>query len=329
MDLDDLYRLLRGAHVQAQGVIDTVRDPLLVLDADLCVVSANCSFYEVFGVDREATIGKPLYELGNGQWDIEELRLLLEKVIPRSAAVTDYEVGADFPHIGRRTMLISARRLVRPDRTPRTLLLSMVDATERRKKEQESQVFIGELQHRMKNLLGLVHALARQTEASHQAARQYRDTLLGRLNALSRSLEASMAGEAARLCELAARTLEPYAGERSALVLDGGPEVVLKPTQALPIGMILHELATNAMKHGALSADRGCVRASWEVNEGSAGEACVVLRWEESGGPAISPPETRGFGTRLSEFAAAQELGGTAELTFAPEGLRLEVRSPL
>jgi PAS domain-containing protein len=163
VDLDDLYRLLRGAHIQAQAVVDTVRDPLLVLDANLCVVSANRAFYEVFEVGRDETLGVPVYQLGDGQWDIEELRLLLDRVIPKSAAVTDYEVNARFPHIGRRTMLVSARRLVYPDTSSRTLLLSIVDATERRKQEAESRVFIGELQHRMKNLLGVVQALVRQT----------------------------------------------------------------------------------------------------------------------------------------------------------------------
>jgi hypothetical protein len=202
-------------------------NPLLVLDAQLNVLSANVAFYETFEVGRDETIGAPLYELGGGQWDIEELRLLLEKVIPRSAAVSEYEVDAEFPHIGRRTMLVSARRLAHPDRSSRSLLLSIVDATERRKQEQENRVFIGELQHRTRNLLGLVHALARQTKATDASAKEYQDALLGRLAALSRSLDASMSGEAMQLSELTARTLEPYGSDTSTLIVEGGPEVIL------------------------------------------------------------------------------------------------------
>jgi two-component sensor histidine kinase len=329
MELDDLYRVLRGAHAQAQGVVDTVRDPLLVLDGNLCVVSANHAFYDTFAVDRDETIGVPLYELGDGQWNIDELRLLLETVIPRAASVDDYEVAAEFPRIGRRTMLVSARRLAHPDRHSRALLLSIVDATERRQLEQENRVYVGELQHRVRNLLGLVSALARQTEAPDESARTFRDALLGRLNALALSLDASLAGKASRLDELAARTTEPFTGQPSAVAIEGGPDLVLNSAQALAVGMILHELATNAIKYGALSVPGGRVRLGWDMDEAGDGGALATLQWAESGGPATAPPTTRGFGMRLIEFAATRELHGEADLTFAPEGLSAEIRFPL
>ena len=128
MNLEDLYRLLRSEHVQAQGIVDTVPDSLLVLGQDLCVLSASRAFFETFRVGRDETLGRPLYELGNGQWDIPELRYLLEQVIPRSTAVIDYEVRHDFLGVGRRTMLLSARRLFHPDNNSATLLLSIEDA---------------------------------------------------------------------------------------------------------------------------------------------------------------------------------------------------------
>jgi len=97
MNRDDLYRLLRVSHAQAQGIVDTIANPLLVLDAGLIVQAANRSFFKTFGVDREETIGRPVYELGEGQWDIPELRRLLEEVIPKSAAIINYHVEHDFP----------------------------------------------------------------------------------------------------------------------------------------------------------------------------------------------------------------------------------------
>ena len=109
MDTDDLYRLLRTSHAQAQGIVDTIVDPLLVLDADLCVQAAGRSFFKTFQVDRYETIGRRIYELGDGQWDIPELRRLLVEVIPRSAAVIDYRVEHAFPGLGQRTMLATAR----------------------------------------------------------------------------------------------------------------------------------------------------------------------------------------------------------------------------
>ena len=211
MNLEDLYRLLRAAHVQAQSVVDTVREPLLVLDAGLCVVAANRSFFEVFCVDRDETLGRHLYELGEGQWDVPELRHLLEEVIPRSAAVVGYEVEHDFPRLGRRTMRLDARKLFHPDNNSTTLLLGIEDVTDGRRKERERELLLGELRHRVKNLLALVQALARQTEAEGRSGEAYRDAFLGRLATLVRAHELAFEADAtANLGELVAGTLAPY-----------------------------------------------------------------------------------------------------------------------
>jgi PAS domain-containing protein len=92
MNLEDIYRLLRGEHVQAQGIVDTVQSPLLVLDQDCCILNASRSFFETFKVNRDETIGHSLFKLGNGQWDMPELRLLLRDVVPKSVVVEGYEV---------------------------------------------------------------------------------------------------------------------------------------------------------------------------------------------------------------------------------------------
>src|SRR5437764_883492 len=91
LNLEDLYRLLRSAHVQAQGMVDTVPEPLLVLDQNLCVETANRAFFEAFKVTRDETIGHPLYDIGSGQWNISELRPLLAEVITKSTAVIGVE----------------------------------------------------------------------------------------------------------------------------------------------------------------------------------------------------------------------------------------------
>ncbi|MGB6321872.1 MAG: PAS domain-containing protein, partial [Xanthobacteraceae bacterium] len=103
-DLDDASAL-------AQAIVDTIRDPLLVLDQNLRVVAANRAFYQTFKVNSPDVHGRPIYALGEGQWDIPELRLLLEDVGPRHAAMEAYEVEWDFPIIGRRTMLLNAREV--------------------------------------------------------------------------------------------------------------------------------------------------------------------------------------------------------------------------
>ncbi|PDT43915.1 sensor histidine kinase [Sinorhizobium fredii] len=328
MNLEDLYRLLRNGHVEAQGIIDTVPDPLLVLDQNLCVRSASRSFFTTFRVDRDETIGQHIYDLGDGQWDIPELRRLLEEVIPKSTAVVDYEVEHDFPNIGRRTMLVSAHRLFHPDNNSRTSLLSIVDATERRQHEAEKDVLLGEMRHRMKNLLGLVQAIARQTTAAGRSGEEYRDAFLGRFNALVHAHEAAYAQEGeADLQEVLERTLGPYSEGPTGVHVESGPPVPLASKQVMSLSLILHELATNAIKYGALSIPTGQVRVRWEVAEASAPHLRLV--WQESSGPSVTPPASSGFGTRLIEFAVSREWGGRVELNYAPAGLRVEIVAPL
>lgn len=176
--LEDLYRILRTGHVQAQGVVDTVPFPLLVLDGALCIEDVNRAFLRTFKVNRDDIIGKRIYDLGDGQWDIPELRRLLTDVIPKSTAVIDYKVEHDFPGIGKRTMLVTARTINQDDNGT-TMLVSFVDASDRTRREVEFEILLGELRHRMKNLLGLVRALANQTKADGVSAEVYREAFLG------------------------------------------------------------------------------------------------------------------------------------------------------
>ncbi|MEX2220542.1 MAG: chemotaxis protein CheB [Candidatus Rokuibacteriota bacterium] len=125
------FEQAREARDQAQAIIATVRGPLVVLDADLRVVTASRSFYEAFHVAGEATEGRSLFDLGNGQWNIPALRTLLEEILPRDSAVDDFEVEHDFETIGRRTMLLNARRVLSTSGRPAAILLAIEDVTER------------------------------------------------------------------------------------------------------------------------------------------------------------------------------------------------------
>jgi len=328
MDLDELYRLLRSAHVQAQGVVDTVRDPLLVLDADLTVLSANPAFYRTFEACSDDTIGLSLTDLGDGQWNIDDLRGLLEDVIPRSTSVFDYEVTATFPIVGHRTMLLSAQRVVQSGSGRRVLLLTIVDATERRKKAESQDILIHELQHRMKNILSVTRALARQTSVKDRTAEEYRDAFLGRFDALGRIQEFSASDDVAELPALARKVLAPYMEKSGAIVLEKGPHVSLSASEAMGLGMIFHELATNALKYGALSAPEGRVTIVWNLEDEEDEASAVNLRWRESNGPEVSPPTSNGFGTRLIEFTAEQDLGGQVERNYEPEGLVVNLSFP-
>ncbi|WP_026792218.1 HWE histidine kinase domain-containing protein [Pleomorphomonas oryzae] len=323
MDVEDLYRLLRTDHVQAQAIVDTVADPMLLLDESLHVQSGNRAFFETFKVDRYETIGKPIHELGDGQWDIPALRLLLLEVIPRSAAIIDYEVEHDFPGLGRKTMLLTARTLHHPDNGSHTMLLSIVDVTERTRRDATRDMLFGELRHRMKNLLSVAQSIVRRTTTEGRTAEEYREDLLGRFGALADAHDVGFAEQGATgLALLIERLLAPYSTPEAVMIV-AGPPVVLGPNTLMALGLVLHELSTNAAKYGALSVPTGRVSIGWQ-NDEAVHELRIV--WIERGGPPVTPPQTAGFGSKMIRSAIAV---GKVSQVFAAEGLEVEIVIPL
>src|SRR5271154_6855649 len=133
----------------ALNIVDTVREPLLILDTSLRVRSANRAFYQFFHVSPEETVGRLIYELGNGQWDIPDLRRLLEDIVPKSSVFNDFELEHTFPAIGRRVMLLNARKL-QAGRHGELLVLAMEDVTARKRAE-EALLKAGALQNAIFN----------------------------------------------------------------------------------------------------------------------------------------------------------------------------------
>jgi PAS domain-containing protein len=146
---------LEGYKEYTEKLIDSVREALIVLRWDLRVKSANKSFYELFRVRREETEGRMIYDLGNRQWDIPELRRLLEDILPKKHSFDDYEVEHDFETLGPRIMLLNARRLDHLN----LIVLAIRDMTEKLRAEAQERARMGELQHRVKNILANVNAI--------------------------------------------------------------------------------------------------------------------------------------------------------------------------
>lgn len=155
--------LLKRAHEYTQSIVRTVREPLLVLDADLRVRTANDAFYRTFQVEPEATQGRLIYELGNGQWDIPALRKLLEDVLPRNAGFADSEVEHEFSHIGRKAMLLNAQQLVQEFDQEASILLAIEDITERKRADDRLRQYAADLaesdHHKTEFLAMLAHEL--------------------------------------------------------------------------------------------------------------------------------------------------------------------------
>ena len=150
----------------AQAIVDTIREPLLVLDKDLRVVLASRSFYATFKMDMQHVQGCPVYALGEGQWNIPELRSLLDRIVPQHTAMEAYEVEQDFAGIGRRTMLLNARKVFYKGDSNTTILLAIEDITERRAAEREmaellkqKETLLQEMQHRVANSLQIIASI--------------------------------------------------------------------------------------------------------------------------------------------------------------------------
>jgi two-component system CheB/CheR fusion protein len=309
----------------AEAIVEAVRFPLVVLTPELRVKSVNEAFCDTFQITRDQTEGILLSQLDKGQWDIPELHRLLTRVLPERREFADFEIERDFERTGRRTMLLHAR----PLDGAQLILLGMVDLTERKRGERERELLARELSHRVKNILAVVQALAVQTDHS-ASVEEYRDTFIGRLSALARahSLLLDVDWRGADLKELVEQALEAYRVDHADKIEIEGERVPLTATQSLGLGLILHELGTNAAKYGALSREDGRVGVSWQVEERKKGRR-LRLNWEERGGPAVGEPGEKGFGVRLIERACTYELEGEVELDYAPEGLHCQVVFPL
>jgi len=209
----------------------------------------------------------------------------------------------------------------------RGFLKILRDRTERRRAEERRALLVAELNHRVKNTLATVQSLSEQTLKSSPRPGDFAPTFRGRLQALARAhdLLTRESWEGATLGDVARAALAPWlGGGDGGRIGVGGPRVLLAPRQALALSMALHELATNAAKHGALSVPGGRVSLAWRR-----GGPAVAVEWTEEGGPPVRPPERRGFGSRLLGRALSAELGGAVELDFAPGGVRCATRLPL
>lgn len=429
----------------AESIVDTVREPLLVLTAELRVKTANESFYEIFQVSRADVEGRLIYDLGNRQWNIPALRRLLSEVLPADKHLTDFEVEHEFEGIGQRTMLLNARqvdsvqlillaiediterkqvevalraseqrlrdvletdavgvlffdrrgtlidanqvflqlsgyaredvdsgaltwRMMTPPEWIETSVQQMeqleqtgrigpyekeylrkdgsrawllfagrsladgsiveycIDIADRKRAEADRELLTRELSHRVKKVFAVVQALATQTDGHEQSVQEYREVFLGRLHALAtaHSLVLEASGQGADLKVLVAQVLAPYRMDRpDAIELDGG-SLTLTPEQSSGLGLVLHELGTNAAKHGALSHPSGRLHVSWG-KEGTD----LRLRWQEADGPAVNEPSRSGFGAKLIETVCTHQLHGRLERIYAPDGLQCELVLPL
>ncbi|GEM_PF-3477379 len=140
--------------INAIEIFDTIKQSLVVLNKDLTVVMANASFYKTFKVNRKETEGARIYDIGNGQWNIDKLKVLLEKIIPENKSVNDYEVTHNFEHIGEKVMLLNAREILRQDNRQEVILVAIEDISYSKQLERQTKEAEANINSILENLVG-------------------------------------------------------------------------------------------------------------------------------------------------------------------------------
>jgi two-component sensor histidine kinase len=194
----------------------------------------------------------------------------------------------------------------------------------------DKELLINELNHRVKNTLATVQSITFQTLRTSSTPEQAKSAIEARLRALALAHDVltNENWEAANLSEIVAQAVEPYRSQDPQRIHVLGAPARLPPRMALALAMALQELATNAVKYGALSNAAGEVRVDWELSSAQ-GAYHLRMKWEESGGPPVTQPRRYGFGTRLIERTLKQELNGDVRIEFAPTGLVCELHVPV
>ena len=315
------------ARLFAEGIIDTVREPLLVLDSGLSVITANRSFYATFMVSREETENRHIFELGSGQWNIPQLKKYLIDILPRNTAFDDFEVELDFPVTGKKTMLLNARGISQQGEKKQLILLAIEDATRRKQAEdflkdslKEKEVLLKELHHRTKNNMNAISGLInlQMSAIKDPGIQQLFKETQARIHSMALVHEMLYKTE-----ELSNLDLKDYlekvarfvAGDykttnvRLNLDLDSAPVSLYVAT---PCGLIVNELLSNSMKHAFPKNTGGEISLSLRAKGNE-----IELTCSDNG---IGFPEgfqieqSRSMGMRLVEQLARKQLMGSLEI---------------
>jgi PAS domain S-box-containing protein len=320
---------LRDERDRAHGYLNVAEVMLLVLDDHGCVQTINRRGAEILGYDDpEALIGRDWFDLAIPPAQRAETRSVFGKLMAGEVeAVGAYENPIIRPDSTQR--LIAWRNAVLRDVDGRITgtLSSGDDITEQRLARDREQLLAQEIDHRAKNLLAVVQSVVQLTRADD--IRAFKTAVTGRIQSLARThgLLAASRWEGADLKQLVADELAPYDRADTKRVSIVGPALQLTPAAAQALALVIHELATNSAKYGALSVDTGGLRIGWNRPEPGP-PSILAFTWIEEGGPPVTRPERRGFGSVVLHTSVERQLGGAVTLDWRTEGLRCSIEVP-
>jgi PAS domain S-box-containing protein len=319
---EKLAHLLRAREAELENIINRTPFMLIRCSPDLHYRFVSPAYAEMLYRRPQDIVGKALVEIV-GTEGFAKVRPHIEKVLRGERA--EYEHEVDYSGVGKRFL----RGVYTPDKDENGKVVgwiaSIVDLTDRKRAEEQRDLLMAEINHRVKNTLATVISIARQSFSKDRTFEVSQKSFTDRIQALAqthtRLAEANWSGMS--LETIIRDEVAPYRGSDNVRI--AGPHLTLTPKQAVSLGLAFHELTTNAAKYGALSVKNGRVEVEWEI----APTDEVRLRWIETGGPAVEPPRQSGFGRLLLERALAADLGGSVALSFRKEGLQCLVTLPL
>jgi two-component sensor histidine kinase len=334
------------AQTLAQAIVNTIPEPFIVLDHEFRVLAASVSFYQTFKVDPEHTRGRLLYSLGDGQWDIPALRVLLETIIPERAAMDGFEVEHDFPTIGRRTMLLNARQVVYEDSPKTTILLAFMDVTVRRRIEREKEdlqkqtdellrqkdVLLQEMQHRVANSLQIIASIlllkaravsSEETRKHLQDAHQRVMSVAEVQRHLHTSEDIDQIDVGSYLSKLCGSLASSMVGESQPIAVkvlaDSGK---IGSDKAVSLGLIVTELVINAVKYAfPASKEDALILVTYEVD----GQDWKLTVSDNGSGKIDEIPGAKlGLGTAIVQ-ALVKQLGAVVETVSGRHGMKISI----
>ena len=300
------------------AVVESSDDAIVSKNLDGIITSWNKGAERLFNYTAEEAIGQPITII-IPQDRLDEERMILTR-IRRGERIDHFETVRQRKHGG----LISISLTVSPVKNAEGKIVGASkiarDITEQKRNQEHISVLAREAEHRSKNLLSNVQAIVNLSQSD--TSEGLKRVISGRIRAMSNvhSLFVETRWIGAELSAIATQELAPYLDEHDVRVRMEGPETLLKPDVAQAVAVILHELATNASKYGALSDAKGQIKLTWSHAE----DGQLTLRWTELGGPTVTVPERQGFGSRLIERTISQ-LGGKARFDWPSEGLVCEI----
>ena len=305
------------------SIVDSSDDAIISKDLDGIISSWNKGAERIFGYMAEEIIGKSIKVLIPREYHAEEDTILDR--LRRGQRIEHYETIRQRKH----GSLINVSLTVSPVADPQGKIVGASkiarDITERKRTEAQISLLAREAEHRTKNILATVQATVHLTQS--ETIDGLKSAIEGRIQALANvhALFVESRWEGAHLNNLVTQELSPYCQDVEARTRIEGPDLLLEPYAAQTIAITLHELATNAAKYGALSVPDGRVHVAWSGGE----KAHLILRWTETGGPLVTSPTRKGFGTRVMERMIREQLKGKMQFDWRAEGLVCEIVLPV